>query len=306
MNQAVRTVLSLTAMAVISFGLLWGSDRLTRVLTEQQQSAEVAAIFGELLSADRYQPVTDEFPAGVAAVYRALDESGNTVGYGLSVSAAGFGGPVEIHSAFSADGTRLQGIRVGQHRETAGYGARIESALFTDQFTDIEPPVRLAAQSVVWRDGVYRAVSQTPEHGFTDTVELTVRDGEIVTVSWDGVNDAGESKKALSKAGQYVMSETGLPWHRQAEIMEQTLLYTQDPTKILYDAETGRSDAYSGATIRISPFVILAAQALEGAGTDAGGSGTAVDGISGATITSEAVIKAVNLAAETAASLAAG
>ena len=80
--------------------------------------------------------------------------------------------------------------------------------------------------------------------------------------------------------------------------MEQALLYTQDPTKITYDADTGKTDAYTGATIRVSPFVALAAEALGGAMTATTGEGAPIDGISGATYSSKAVITAVNTAAQ--------
>ena len=87
------------------------------------------------------------------------------------------------------------------------------------------------------------------------------------------------------------MSETGLPWHEQAEIMENALLSLQDPSRISYQPDTGKTDAYAGAPITISPFVLLADEALTMARSN---KGTAIDGVSGATTSSQAVINAVN------------
>ena len=73
------------------------------------------------------------------------------------------------------------------------------------------------------------------------------------------------------------MSQTGLPWHEQAEIMEQVLLEKQDPAAIAYQAGSGKTDAYSGATISVEPFVRLAASALAQATKS---STASVDGVS--------------------------
>ena len=91
------------------------------------------------------------------------------------------------------------------------------------------------------------------------------------------------------------MAEGSLPWHEQAAIMEQALLYTQDPKKLIVDTESGKTDAYTGATVKVSAFVTLASNALEQSYQPNEG-GTAIDGLSGATTSSKAVIAAANTA----------
>ncbi len=300
MNKSVKTLLSLLIVSAVSLGALFGSDLLTRTLLEEQQSSAVGEIFGELLPAQRYEEISAEGWDTITAAYLARDGEGHVAGYALTVTVDGYGGKIEVHTALSADGTQVKGIRIGSHNETAGYGARITNVTFTEQFQNTAAPLFLAGTGTGLKDGVYRATAKADNSGFRDTVEVTVSGGEITAANWDAENENGDTKKQLSKAGQYVMSETGLPWHEQASIMEQALLYTQDPAKLVYDPETGKTDAYTGATIQVSPFITLAKQALEQAGGVSKGN-TPIDGLSGATTSSKAVIAAVNTAADFAA-----
>ncbi len=298
MKQTAKVLLTLLLMAAVSFGVLWGGDALTDALIEEQQTAEAAKVFGELLHAKRFDPLaTDDFRE-VNAAYRALDDGGSLVGYGVTVTVPGYVDTIEVHVALSADGGQVRGIRIGSQRETPGYGARIETAAFLKKFNNVALPLSLAGTATALTDGSYRAVAaQADSSGFRDVVELTVRDGEIVTVNWDAVGADGVGKKALSQKGDYVMTETGLPWHQQAQKLEEALLRTQDPAAIVYDLESGKTDAYSGASIRVDPFVKLAMQAVAQAAGDTT-AGTPIDGLSGATASSKAVIAAVNTAAQ--------
>ena len=97
------------------------------------------------------------------------------------------------------------------------------------------------------------------------------------------------------------MTETGKKWHEQAKIMQDALIAAGDPAKIKYNPEDGKTDAYAGVSVDVSAFVQLANQALDEAkvtktGTSPRGSAAEIDGVSGATISSKAVVKAANLA----------
>jgi len=295
MKPWLKTSLTLVCAAAISAALLWGGDRLTATWIRSGEEKRVQSTFGELLTADRFTAIDTGNSKTVTEAWTALDKSGATVGYAVTTDVRGYGGTITVHTAFDRDGITTRGIRIGKHQETAGYGARITNAQFTDQFASHPTPFYLNGDHTAWKDGVYRAVADYDDAGFRDVVEVTIGHGEITAVNWDGeAKDGGKSKKDLSRAGEYVMTEDGLPWHEQAELLELVLLDKQDPAAIVYNADTGKSDAYSGASIRISPFVKLATEALAQAG---GVSGTAIDGLSGATASSRAVVDAVNAAA---------
>ena len=295
MNKTVKTLLALLTVAALSTGVLFAADWLTQSLVEEQQTNQISTVFGTFFDAARYEEVEHSRFEAVKAAYAAVNEKGETIGYGVTVSVQGYAGRIEVHAAVSADASRTVGIRIGAHNETAGYGARITNTVFTEQFADAAAPFYLNGGDKPRRDGVYRATAKQEEFGFWDTVELTVKNGEITVVNWDAHDAEGNSKKELSKTGQYVMAEGSLPWHEQAQIMEQTLLYTQDPQKLIVDSASGKTDAYSGATIRVSAFITLATQALEQS-HQTNESGTAIDGLSGATTSSKAVIAAANTA----------
>lgn len=305
MKGVWKLLISLSLAAAVSAGLLWGGDRLTATWLQKQQDETVRNTFSTLLTADRFEPLTLTDAGAVTEAWRAYTADNQVAGYAVTSVVAGYGGDVEVHTAFSADGTTVKGVRIGAHQETAGYGARIANASFTDQFASRRPPFALSERERTRpRDGQYRAqATGYDSSGFCDTVELTVAGGEITTVNWDAVHrDGGKTKKERSRDGEYVMSETGLPWHEQAEIMERALLEVQDPARIVYQSDTGKTDAYTGATITVTPFVRLSTEAL-GQAQDTEGS--VIDGISGATTSSRAVVTAVNAAATLVARLAA-
>ncbi len=301
MKSFTRALLSFLIVAAVSAALLWGGDYLTRGLLNKRPADTIDAAFESLLPADRYEAISD-VKGAVTKAFKAVDGSGNVLGYAITTEVQGYGGKLEVHTAVAADRTVVTGIRIGKHQETPGYGAKVAEARFTDQFAARKPPFSLREATAALSDGTYRAAeAEYDSTGFRNTVELTVTDGEITAVNWDAEQENGKTKKELSREGDYVMSETGLPWHKQAEILELVLLDVQDPSRIVYEPESGKTDAYSGATISISPFVLLADEALDKARRT---EGSAVDGVSGATTSSRAVITAVNEAVTFAASLA--
>ncbi|MBR5540239.1 MAG: FMN-binding protein [Clostridia bacterium] len=296
MKPLGKDMLSLLVAAVLATGLLWGSDKLTRSLIEKQETERVAAVFSDLLPADRFEALSTAENKPITAAYRAFDTQNRLLGFAVTVKVDGYAGPITVHAALSADATTVYGIRIGEHRETVGYGAGITETSFLSQFQNRTPPFSLTAGDRILQDGVYRAAENNfDSSGFRDFVEVTVSGQEITAVNWDAEQqNSTETKKSLSRAGKYVMSQTGLAWHEQAEIMELALLEKQDPSAIVYQPDTGKTDAYSGATISVEPFVRLAASALAQA-TKTGAA--AVDGVSGATTSSTAVVNAVNTAA---------
>ena len=115
-----------------------------------------------------------------------------------------------------------------------------------------------------YQDGTYFAEQDFNEKtGWKYMVTIEVKDGKIVAADWNGVHkNAGKDKKALSKAGEYVMVEGGTPWHEQAKKMEDYLIEKQDPKAITYVDDDGHVDVVSGVSIKCKDFFELAEQAL--------------------------------------------
>ncbi|TLS51951.1 FMN-binding protein [Paenibacillus antri] len=120
-----------------------------------------------------------------------------------------------------------------------------------------------------YKDGSYHTEQAEfdANSGWKYMVHVTVLNGKIIAVNWNGVHkDGGDDKKTQSKNGVYAMVEKAgaqAEWHEQALKMEQYLLETQDPAKINLTDEEGHTDAVSGVSIKVGEFQRLVAEALE-------------------------------------------
>ncbi|MCT4594232.1 MAG: FMN-binding protein [Anaeromicrobium sp.] len=126
--------------------------------------------------------------------------------------------------------------------------------------------VEQKADEVSYKDGIYKAEADEFNNGWKGTVSIEVKEGKIVSANWDGVNEEGATKKEASKDGKYPMVEKAgakAPWHEQAQLVEGYIIETQNPNNIKYTDEEGRTDAISGASIKVSEFFTLAQKALE-------------------------------------------
>ncbi len=178
-------------------------------------------------------------------------------------------------------------------------------------------------QAPVLQDGTYEAQGTPDENGYTEQMTMTVENGAITAVTWDSVAEDGTSKSHLSEIGEYVMTEDGLTWKEQSEALAQALIENQSLDVLTMD-DQGKTDAVSGVSISIGGFVSLAEQCMaqaageelpeettaaaetEAAQTEAaqtesgnagsGQAGTQIDAISGATVSSTAVVTGVNAA----------
>ena len=150
-------------------------------------------------------------------------------------------------------------------------------------------------------DGVYEVKAEADEKGNYAFVSVTIEGGKITAVTWDEVYN-GSLKSELSLTGKYVMKPV---WDTQAKNMCQYVVDNQT-TAGLNLTEAGKTDVVSGVSISVNGFTGLVEEALKQASVtgvipapapvapatkvDA----TVVDVVSGATISSKAVIRAIN------------
>ena len=158
-------------------------------------------------------------------------------------------------------------------------------------------------QTLELKDGTYEAKAEAADNnGFIDQVTMTVKDGKITEVNWDAVGADGSKKSVLSENGEYVMTEDGLTWKEQAEALANALIENQS-LDFLQVNEQGKTDAVSGVSISVGGFISLAEKCMnEAAGIEkteeVPANGTQVDAVSGATISSTAVVTGINTAFE--------
>ncbi len=121
------------------------------------------------------------------------------------------------------------------------------------------------------KDGWYYAEQAAfdAKTGWKDSVLVTVVNGRVVSVVWNGAsNDAKKKSKIVeSTAGNYGMVKFGkakAEWHEQAAKFEAALVAAQDPAKIAVKSD-GKTDAVSGVSMTVSGIVQLALDALKSA-----------------------------------------
>lgn len=69
--------------------------------------------------------------------YKALNESGEVIGYAIPVSSKGYGGDVSVMVGISSvDGGMVTGVEILSHSETPGLGANATNESFRNQFKD--------------------------------------------------------------------------------------------------------------------------------------------------------------------------
>ena len=127
----------------------------------------------------------------------------------------------------------------------------------------------LAGQSVArgpYTDGWY--FYEQPEFdrsGWKETVLVTVVNGSVVDLVWNGVsNKAGSKSKIVeSTTGKYKMGAKNGEWHVQSARLSAAIVAAGDPAKIAVKKD-GKTDAVSGVSIYANA-VGLSLEALKAA-----------------------------------------
>ena len=103
--------------------------------------------------------------------------------------------------------------------------------------------------------------------GYKDSVLITVVNGTVIDVLWNGVSNNAKKKSKLVEdlAGRYGMEKAAKlgAWNVQAKAVEDAIIKAQDPSKIVLKNDT-TTDAISGASLHATA-VVLAVQALKAA-----------------------------------------
>ena len=268
------------------------------------QSDYAAEIKEELAVGDQY------IQNGVREAYLLEDGS-----YQVEVASKGFGGDVILTVYVEQDKTTLRGVEVVSQNETQEYGGRIVSEpellkqfegvrlpVYTSQITDagMDNGREEITDGMILADGVYEREAANGD--YTDQVVLTVEGGAITAVTVDSYDKDGNYKSVLAAEGSYIMTEDGLTWDKQAQAVAAYVLEHQGVSGLDL-GEDGKTDAIAGVSISIGSIVDLIEECLlEASGQEvsdaqtAPADGTLVDGITGATVTTRAVLSDINKA----------
>ena len=140
--KRVPAFVILTIFTIISAILLTVTDGITRGPIERAAMSEAAAAYLAVLpGAETFEPL--QGVEGGVAVYTGMS-GGQVVGSVAVATAQGFAGPIEVTLGINPEGS-ITGLKIGgkDFAETAGLGTKVQEPAFTDQFVGASFPVAL-------------------------------------------------------------------------------------------------------------------------------------------------------------------
>lgn len=294
-GYAVLGIITLVAALVLAV-----TNMLTAGPIAERQQAALAEAFGAVMPVPEggtYEAVTEGLDGyDISSLYAAKDASGNNVGYCVTASGTGYGGPVAVTLGVDMDGL-VTGCVVGDSdfAETAGFGTRAREAAFQDQFKGIsaveggsfEALSGATRTSNAVLDATNRALQAVAEVG----LKAEVKASPLVSF---GVKEEPQVDASAIRPGATLRgSAEGFGGE------SVTVTVTLDDSCAI---DTIKIDA----STQTPGFGQRCAEDADWWGTIIGQTiPVSVDALSGATITSDAVEKAINSAEEVEASEAA-
>ena len=147
--STVKNVLCLTIITLVAgFGLGYVYEITKEPIAVMEENTRTAAYRSVFPEASEFSDVGDVSSAAVIvassgitgvdidSAVRALDGSGNTIGYVInSTSHEGYGGDITISLGIDNSGM-VKGIEILSISETAGLGMKAKEAKFRDQFAN--------------------------------------------------------------------------------------------------------------------------------------------------------------------------
>lgn len=277
--------LVLTAIAVVAAVALATTNLITKEPIANRSMGEAQATLEAMFpEADKgaagFEPLAEAESGGLGFAYR-VTGNGQVVGYAVKETVQGYGGPIDVIFGANAD-MSLRGVSVGgsEFKETEGLGAKAKDPAFTEQFKGKTPPLTL--------DGDIDGIS-----GATIT-------SRAVT---DGVNNGASKLQALiggaPPAGEQAPSASASPTAQKTAnasvigyggpvlvslgLDSQNAIASLTVGKARFGETEGvggkvREEAFTGQFIGKTPPLAMGD----------------VDAVAGATISSQAVVDAVN------------
>ena len=150
MNKIIKNTLILTVITLVAGLLLGAAYEITKEpIAQAQENTKQEAYRAVLSDASSFETVDFDSDSAVSLltengytsdeiteVAEGTDDSGETVGYVISVrSSEAYDGTLELSVGIATDGT-VKGVEMLDISETAGLGMKADEAEFKDQFKD--------------------------------------------------------------------------------------------------------------------------------------------------------------------------
>ncbi len=280
---AVLTIICLVAALALA-----GTNAITKGPIQEHAMAAQREAFGAVMTADEYIEMTIPEGSGVSALVEAK-ANGATVGYCVVASTGGYAGPVAVTLGVDKDG-KVTGAKIGDttFAETSGFGSRWLDAKQAEQFVGIDVKEGGAIEALTGATVTSTAVlnaSNTALKAAADVLGVAAADPMLVfgvaekkpveQMTLVGDIHEGSAKGFASDVKvQLTKDASGAITALAIESSGETPSFG---TRCMEDPEFAKQ--FVGKT---APFAI----------------GGNIDALAGATVTSTAVVNAVNAAVE--------
>ena len=277
----VLTIISLVAAVVLA-----ATNAVTKgPIAEHARKARLEA-FGAVLPAADYKEVAiPEGHASVTSLYEAVDENGASKGYTVVAAASGYAGPVAVTLGVGSDGM-VTGAVIGDtsFAETAGFGMRWkEETDRWEQFKTIDTANGGAIEAISGATVTSGAVLTATNAAINCVNEL--RGVEARNVVEVGEPAAPVVEQAALTGGIHEGGAQGY----QSEVLVQL---TMDDANVITGLNINSMGETMGFGTRATTEASFAEQFVGKSAPFTLGDG--IDALAGATVTSTAVVEAVN------------
>lgn len=187
MREYLRLILVLTVIALISGGVLAETYRFANPRIEENRKMEMEkAIIEVLPGCARFE----ETVVDGKKIYKGLNNEGHEVGLAFVAEAGGFQGVIRMMVGVDLAAGKMTGIKILEHLETPGLGARISEAWFQGQFKGKSLEDKFVpgedVDAITGATVSSRAVSEGLRRNLDDFLEV-VNSGKLVDLSAGGV-----------------------------------------------------------------------------------------------------------------------
>ena len=274
MKKYLKDLVPLVAICLVAALLLAIFNMITEgPIAENTRRAAEETRARLLAAASTFEAVELEEGSAMDSCYQGFDANGESVGYVVATTVGGYGGEIVVTVGMDTDNV-ITCISVGGENfsETAGLGALAKEPAFTDQFIGETVPLTLAKGTTGTQDGIIDALAGA-------TITSTAVNG--------GVNSAG--KFVMDMAGGGASPNTASV---QGFAGPVAVTLSLDDAGAITEITIG--DAFFNETEGYGKKALEEAFQAQFVGKVPPLTLADIDAISGATITSTAVVNAVN------------
>ncbi len=136
MAKIIKLSFILLIITLVTGILLGGVYTMTlEPIRVAKESAKMEALAATLPGAADFKTIDIKGDPGIIKEINEGSANGELIGYNFTVTPKGYAGPVELVVGIKRDG-QLMGIKVLNHKETPGLGAKSAEPAFSGQFKD--------------------------------------------------------------------------------------------------------------------------------------------------------------------------